>query len=596
MKIKLLCLLIIIMNCISCNDDDITPSTIPSDLTDMAYSGSLFMDYEKNGDRYKLLFETGTIEMSDNTISEINIDKDNWKSTIYFNDGSKFELPTLGNTLTNIVKKVTLNPSGFCPLAVELQLSFPVPGRVKAIVEGKNGDQGDISYLFHENASNQVINVLGLYQDYANKITIVLTDKDGKERARTVQEVTTEPFTFHALKISLDKAVPQEMEEGLTLVSYLGVSEFDTYCPFMLDADGELRWVLDFKKHPDIPNISAHTGFQRMKNGNYLGGDIKTGRIIELDVLGNVKNSWDLNALGYEYHHEVIEMPNENFLVLASGKNSKLETGQLSVSDIIIELNRKTGAIVTVWDLKKSLDETHRSLIDESDWDPADWAHNNAVLYSEDDDCIVVSTRFQGLMKLDRNNNIKWLLAPHKGWDKKGLAGALLTPLDASGNKITDNKVKSGEITHSDFEWSWGGHSPRFLPNGNILMFDNGYYRNYQTGYVENFFDPELYSRSVEYKINESSKTVQQVWQYGKERKRECWAIAVSSTQYLSGKDHVLFCPGIGTINKGGMGGKVIEVNKATNQVVYEVSLTAPTVLVFHRAIRLPLYPNNYQN
>lgn len=580
---------------ISCEDDksdEQFPAFIPQELTDYIYAGNLLTHVDLNNEQYTLTFETGILRLPDETIEDITVDKENWKTTIFYKDGKTVEIPTLGNQLTNVVKKITVDPTGYCPLAVEFQLSFPVAGRVRAIVEGRNGPQGDLEHLFPLNSANQVINVLGLYPDHTNKITLIFTDKEGKERLRTVQEVQSGSLSnLQLLTISVDKAIPEKMQEGLTLISYLGANEFDTHCPFMVDCDGEIRWILSLKTHPEIGNIQTHTGLQRMKNGNFLCGDIKTSRIIEMDMLANVKKIWELKPLGYEFHHEVTEMPNGNFLILANGQNSVRESGESTVSDIILELHRETGSIVTLWDLKHSLDENRQTTIDQTDWDPQDWAHNNAVVYSPDDDCIIISTRFQGLIKLDRRNNVKWILAPHKGWDNKGLSGKLLDPLDASGHKITDERIKKGETRHVDFDWTWGGHAPNLLPDGSILMFDNGYYRQYQAGYVENFFDPELYSRSVMFRINETQRTVQQIWQYGEERKRQCWAIAVSSTQYLADSQHVLFCPGIGAIIKDKVGGKVIEVDMETREVVFEANFATPAFLAFHRATRLPLYP-----
>lgn len=578
----------------SCEDDNvIPPSFIPQELNDFIYSGSLLTKTEKINDSYELTFETGRIELPADVIEEIVTDTDNWKSTILYKDGTTLTIPTLGTDLANVIKKTTLNPSGYCPLAVEFQLALPVPGRVRVIVEGKNGPQGDIEHLFPLNSANQVIDVLGLYPGYENNVTIILTDQQGKERARTTQKVTTESLDqLYFLTMSVDKSVPEKMAPGLTLVAYLGSSELDTHCPFMVDCDGEVRWILALKTHPQIGNIQTHTGLQRMKNGNFLCADIKTSRIIEMDMLANVKNIWELKPLGYDFHHEVTEMPNGNFLALVSGHNSVRESGEPTISDIIIEVNRESGTIETVWDLKKSLDENRQTTIDKMDWDPQDWAHNNAVVYCPEDDCIIISTRFQGLIKLDRKNNVKWILAPHKGWDNKGLSGKLLDPLDGSGNKITDESVKKGETRHADFDWTWGGHSPVILPDGNIMMFDNGYYRHYKADYVTNFFDPELYSRSVIYKIDENKRTVQEVWQYGEERKRTCWAIAVSSTQYLSQNDHILFCPGIGTIiSSTAVGGKVVEVDRATREVVFEANFATPAFLAFHRATRMSLYP-----
>lgn len=587
-------LFIILFAFVGCDDSetDEVSSVIPQELTTLIHSGSLLKTVDQQGELYTLIFEDTTFVLSDITIDKIVCNKSEWNTTVFYKDGKELAIPTLGDNLDNVVKKTTVNPTGYCPLAVEFQLSFPVPGRVKVIVEGKNGSEGDLEHLFPLNSANQLITVFGLYPDYKNNLTLIFTDNAGNERLRTTQQIETAPLdNLYLLTIDVEKAIPEKMEKGLTFIAYLGANEFDTFCPFMVDCEGEVRWTLTLKPHPQIGNIQTHTGFKRLRNGNFLCGNIKTSSILEIDMLGSVKNAWELRPLGYEFHHEVTEMPNGNFLILVSGHSSVDESGNSTVSDMVLELNRETGAIRNIWDLKKSLDEKRKVAVDENEWDPQDWAHDNAITYSPDDDCIIVSARHQGLIKLDRNNQVKWILAPHKGWENKGLSGKLLDPLDASGNKIIDDKIKKGEARHADFDWSWGGHNPSLLDDGSILIFDNGYYRQYNSGNINDVPDSWMYSRSVIYKIDENKRTVRQAWQYGEERGRECWAIAISSTQYLPERKHILFCPGVGTISAKGLGGKVVEVDMETREVVFEANFVSPTVWVFHRAVRMPLYP-----
>ncbi len=593
---RLLGLFLLFISLSSCREED--PGKLPfiaekERLNEVVGSNDLFVRAAQSAGMYTLHFEHATVELPEAMVSHLDINKTDWKSTIHFSDQSTLELPTLGDTLTHVVKKVKLDPSGYCPLAAELQLSFPVGGRVRIIVEGKHGKQGDMEHLFIPDGPNQVLQVFGLYPGYQNRLTIILTDKEGRERARTTQEITTQSLEYITLpKIKVTTSHPEQMEPGVTLVNYLGDNEFDTHRPFMIDAEGEIRWLYSLKTHPLIGNITAHVGLQRMKNGNFLFGDVKTGRIIEADMLGEVKKSWNIRELGYEFHHEVTEMPNGNLLICVTEHESYLKNGEHSIYDVIIELDRETGKIVTKWDLKESLDESmYGTFCTEADKNRQNWAHNNAVLYAEKDDCIIICTRYQGLAKLDRTNRLKWLLSPHRRWSDNGFSGYLLDPLDASGNKIADEKLKRGEVNRDDFDWPWGAHCPVFMPNGNLLVFDNGYYRQYED---INLYGPKGYSRAVEYQINESQKTIRQVWQYGKERGRSCYGVAVSSVQYLPQTGNVLFCPGVGTPNVNGIGGKVIEVRKDTKEVVYEAHLSTPAFLVFHRATRMPLYPENY--
>ena len=101
------------------------------------------------------------------------------------------------------------------------------------------------------------------------------------------------------------------------------------------------------------------------------------------------------------------------------------------------------------------------------------------------------------------------------------------------------------------------------------------------------------YSRVVEYKINVDKRTVQQVWAYGKERGPESFAEALSGVQYLSQTGHILFCPGMGVPTSKGPGGRIIEIDPQTKDVIFEMEITASSNTAFHRVTRMLLYPDN---
>jgi len=91
-----------------------------------------------------------------------------------------------------------------------------------------------------------------------------------------------------------------------------------------------------------------------------------------------------------------------------------------------------------------------------------------------------------GVIKVTRDNKLKWILAGHDGWGNSGWDGSgpspapyLLTAVDANGNPEPDI-VQSGEAAAPDFDWTWGQHCPSLLPSGNLLCFDNGFRRWFQ--------------------------------------------------------------------------------------------------------------------
>jgi Arylsulfotransferase (ASST)/Starch-binding associating with outer membrane len=195
------------------------------------------------------------------------------------------------------------------------------------------------------------------------------------------------------------------------------------------------------------------------------------------------------------------------------------------------------------WDLAQILDSARYAITDMSlpgasfGQTQENWAHHNAIQYWGDE--ILASARFQGVFKIKKDKKLSWIISPHKSW-RPEYAKYLLTPLDKNGNKITDLQVINGEKSNPDFDWPWGQHTPVIMPNGHILVFDNGYGRNF---IMKPFTAPGQYSRIVEYEVNETNRTVRQVWEYGSKRE-DCYAAAMSSVQYLPATKHVLFCPG----------------------------------------------------
>ena len=89
--------------------------------------------------------------------------------------------------------------------------------------------------------------------------------------------------------------------------------------------------------------------------------------------------------------------------------------------------------------------------------------------------------------------------------------------------------------------------------------------------------------------------TIQQVWEYGRERGHTAYSRIVSDVDYHQDENTVAFMPGANYEN--GPNGKTIEVDYATKNVVYEAVIrndgAAMYGIMFHRIERLPIYPHN---
>ncbi len=482
---------------------------------------------------------------------------------------------------------VSVNPSGIAPLTAELNLSTTKPSKASITVLGANPVHHDFEGL----QTSHTLPILGLYPGRMNQVIVSVSNKE--YIAFDTIEIMPDTLPTYLPNIQIEMAKTVLMEPGMNL-NTLSISDgtfFQPY-PMMYDFNGDIRWVLNFE--------GIHPGFvapmERLANGNLLFED--GGSILEYDMMGRQQSSVAMPSV-YEAHHDVIKMPSGNYLVAVNKTGSQvLHNGSMknSVEDFMIEIDGNSGALIHEWDFREILDVDRSNFVDVNSQLSYDWFHMNAVYYSPSDDCFIVSGQRQGLVKVDRMNNLKWILAPHKGWGNAGFDGNgpptspfLLTAIDKL-NRPFSNEVQEGTLKHSDFNWTWGQHAPLLLPNGNLLVFDNGLNRN--------FASSEVYSRAVEYQINELDGTIKEVWSYGESRGLETFSAIISDVDYLPQTGNILFCPGI---RLGHKYSKIVELSYPSGTKVFEATMnfkdTRATGQGFgqfdltYRAERLSLYP-----
>ena len=167
------------------------------------------------------------------------------------------------------------------------------------------------------------------------------------------------------------------------------------------------------------------------------------------------------------------------------------------------------------------------------------WAHINSVDYDETDDSIIISSRHQSaIIKIGRDKKVKWILGSHEGW-KTPYQDKLLQPVDKNGKPIKCE----GSKCEGDFDWTWTQHTGwkvrSELSKGDVIYisaFDNGDARGMEQPAL-----PEMkYSRAVVYKVDQKKMTVEQVWEYGKERGHVWYSPVTSLTEYYGDKDSIM--------------------------------------------------------
>ncbi|MDR0771196.1 MAG: aryl-sulfate sulfotransferase [Burkholderiales bacterium] len=371
----------------------------------------------------------------------------------------------------------------------------------------------------------------------------------------------------------------------------------------IIDTQGEFRWWLNQDAVHNAYDVDVNKrgylmGVQQTPRGtfNFVQGQ----RWYEIDIMGQILANHKLPRGYLDATHESREMPNGNVLLRVGKRNYRRDDGLHvhTVRDHIIEVD-KSGRIVDVWDLTQILDPLRDALLGAMDAGAVcanvdldlaghqaklepntpygdalgvgpgrNWAHVNSIEYDPKDDSIILSSRHQGVVKIGRDKEVKWILAPAKGWNEK-LSKKLLKPVDASGKPIKCDE--NGRCEKSNFDFTYTQHTAWLSSKGTLTVFDNGDAR-----FLEQPALPtDKYSRFVEYKIDEKNLTVQQTWEYGKERGYDWFSQITSNVEYQSDRDTMfgfggsvhIFDQGKPTI------GKLNEIDYKTKEVKVEIDV-----------------------
>ena len=487
---------------------------------------------------------------------------------------------------------VKVDPYGTNPLVAVVNLRGVKPSEVqgiKVVVTGQDGGQDfektyspanpdfvaqlDTSDLTFPEPGYHVP-VLGLYADRENGVRILVDLLDGGRVDLTLKIQTRLAKSDEAAwvpSIQVRTAVPERMEPGWTVAEIsIEPSQPDGPIVFVdwtrtiaFDERGAIRWALRL----DLPKGETFT-MTRSLTGNFLSGSLDT--LVEVTKLGRITRS--LKLAEHSLNHEIIQIGSEhngeggsnatpskyfgNILALASKNDAT------TIQDRILEVDPDLGGILNEWDLAKVFDPARTTFLDAEGWTTrVDWLHENGLVYSAADESIIVSARHQGVAKIRRDGSLVWLLAPHKGWNEPQ-ASKLLTAVNATQTPYDEttqlgNKA-AGDAAAPEFGWPFGQHSPDLLPNGDLLLFDNGASRHWK-GYCQNF------SRAVIYRIDEAAMTVRQIGQFiFSKAESSCY---VSNTHRLPLTGNIFIQPG-GMPNNTGSNTKEVTVKVAADGTI----------------------------
>jgi hypothetical protein len=279
------------------------------------------------------------------------------------------------------------------------------------------------------------------------------------------------------------------------------------------DLQGNILWTYNL---PNAASTDEIDGVKLLPDGNFLitvaeGSNYSLQSptsppnavvaVREIDLAGNIVReitATDLNnelqAAGYnivlqQFHHDITQLPNGHWLVLASTMksfNPAIDGYTNVLGDVIIDLDQNLEP-VWVWNEFDHLDVNRHPM------SFPDWTHTNAVIYSPSDHDLIVSMRHQNwVVKVDYE-------------DGTG-SGDILWRLGEGG----DFTLVGGT---DPTDWQYAQHYPSlFTANSSGIfslgMMDNGNDREFPGGGICGTpGNPACYSTIPVFQIDEGAKT-----------------------------------------------------------------------------------------
>lgn len=411
---------------------------------------------------------------------------------------------------------VVVNPYGNSPLTALVMFDTEEDMLAGIRVVGKQQEE-DVNFIFEKQGycRKHVIPVYGLYAGYENTVVIAVSTRRGQQYNEELKIQTEElPENYEKIHFNIYQS---ESRESIAPGFNFSYGSIDVRgMKYAFDINGNIRWLFADDSLDVGTNYMNGSCVYRTFGGTVTGDAI----IVKESYLGKIEQ---LFYLSNGMHHDLF-YTYKNTLLATTGYGESWE-------DFVVEIDVNNGNVVNNIYYGDLLPRGRKVGIAHGDLH--DWAHVNAIVEYKDD--YISSSNFQSaVFRHSRDGHLKWILSDPQEypmyWQQY-----MLKPVG------------------DDFEYPYNQHAVEVLPDYDnnddtvdILLFDNGTSRNSMNAWLQEKIklneavEPPLYSRLVHYRINEKNMTVEQIWQYGKER-TELFAPTRGDADLLT-NGHILGC------------------------------------------------------
>ncbi len=361
--------------------------------------------------------------------------------------------------------------------------------------------------------------VLGLRPGRDHELQAVSVMEDGSE-ARSMwldREATWLPFETATIEAVLHD--PGRMQPGWTLMNLVVGDAFPPAVAVMIDDHGEVVW------YHSMGEIEGFAGIQTsLIDGDQvlIGGHVPPTlhpRLVDLagEVLWEGPQQPDGPAQHDTLHHTFQLLPDDRFLAM------RYELDHGTLKDVVFVFDED---LETAW-------EWHAGEhIPENDDQSL---HGNMAQVDADGAAAYYHSRnLSAMFRFDTaTGEILWELGEGRDFTVLG--------------------------DHED-PWFLRSHGPEILPDGNLLVHDNG------------SSSTRPYTRIMEYALDQQAMTIEPVWQYPAEDGDDRWFGSVWGDADRLANGNTLFASG--SVLDGDDDGRIKEVT-LDGDVVWEVTMTA---------------------
>ena len=362
----------------------------------------------------------------------------------------------------------------------EIQFTIhPKPGSVTRPLSGTYANYYLVNRGFENPQTGEItLPVYGLYDGYANAVTLIYRFSDGSSRQANLT-IATASFTHDTCGYNNPTILQARTNNTDLSYDYMLLNgACSTFEPAIIDTDGALRWV-----NTAGTSVIIATFFD---NAVYVGHGHQLSRI---DLDGTVTELADYSSLGIVFFHHNIDRGKVG-IILDANTTTYFDSTNIEVD--------ASGRVLKTWNLANIISAAMIAGGDDPSQfvypTPTDWFHNNGVTYNRADDSVIFSSRENFLICLDYNTNaIKWILGdPTKKWYQfPSLRKFALTVAPGSLPPI-------------------GQHSPSITFDQSLMVFDNGQNSVFQhpRGAQRGFASPRKYSLDL------VGKVATEVWNF----------------------------------------------------------------------------------